>query len=682
MVQGAFAAHLNSEHSGPMNHNSHLQSQDYTIGLAAVIPVGFVDFGRYPLRSRLPQALWPFGLKPILQGIIEGLARQGIRRIIICVGGDTGVIESLVTIPEGTETVYLSQEFTRGSAGCLYDAAQKIPDSLLLLCQSNLLRIPDLSALVAAHGQGGADITMAICPERSTDNGEDNSADGGLAPFVLCNRSILQTVPTEGYCDLCEGLLPQLIRAGKIVQSIRLAETVGSFHGWRQYLEAAGEMISEGADPAMHFGEPVPDRPGVWVGQQVRIHPTARIAGPVVLSENVRIAEKVVIIGPCILGPGSSVGAGSVVSGSVLWDTVQVGSECRIANSLLTHQVTVPRRSVIENQLHFRVSALEKRPKRFTRMADTIKESLGMNGLGSGRSFGAGRAFLSPAMIAGLLLVAAAFGWAYWNPTLANLWEKLTQSDEYSSGLLVPLIAIYVAWIRRDELGVVPIFPALGLGLAAFAVTQLARFAGLYLGMDSGENLSVVLTVWAVLLMMLGWQMIWKTKAILLFLLLTLPLPGQVQSWVTLPLQRWSTSSAVFSLETLGYAVQQQGNIIDINGTQVGVAEACNGLRMVTAFFVIAGFVALIVRRSGWQKFLIFVSSVPIALVCNTIRLTVTTIAFTMIQASTWEKVFHDFGGLAMMPLALAMIVAELWILSKLVVSEAAPKVEAIVYRR
>ena len=46
-----------------------------------------------------------------------------------------------------------------------------------------------------------------------------------------------------------------------------------------------------------------------------------------------------------------------------------------------------------------------------------------------------------------------------------------------------------------------------------------------------------------------------KTKAILLFLLLTLPLPGQVQSWITLPLQRWSTSSAVFSLETLGYAL-------------------------------------------------------------------------------------------------------------------------------
>jgi exosortase len=651
--------------------------------LSAVILVGLEDFGRYPLRSRLPQALWPLGDRSVLQRLITALAGQGIRQVLVCVGGDTADIESSVTAPTGVEIVTLSQGHARGSAGCLFDAAQKTDGQRLLLCQSNLLRVPDLSGLIAAHQQAGADVTMATCPKGPSGSEGGDWADGGLAPFVLCNRSILETVPSEGYCDLSEGLLPQLIRAGKIVHSIRLAEPVGSIHGWRQYLEAAGEVIAcAGTDMATGFGEPVPDRPGVWAGREVRIHPTATIVGPTVLSDRVQIAEKAVIIGPCILGPGSSVGADSVVSGSVTWDGVQIGPDCRIANSVLTHQVKVSRGSAIEGQLYLRPSALEKHPKRLAQMTDILKEWLGLDGSGGGRIVGAGRRVFSPVLMAGLLLVAAAFGWAYWNPTLAGLWEKLTQSDEYSSGLLVPLIAVYVVWIRREELGTVLIVPAVGLGLAAFAVAQAARFAGLYLGMDSGENLSVVLTVWAILLMMLGWRMIWKTKGILLFLLLMLPMPHQVQDGITLPLQRWSTSSAVFSLETLGYAVQQQGNIIEINGTQVGVAEACNGLRMVTAFFVIAGFIALIVRRSGWQKLVVFVSSVPIAMVCNTIRLTVTTIAFTMIKATTWEKAFHDFGGLAMMPLALAMIVAELWVLSKLVVSDTAPKPKAIVYKR
>ena len=283
----------------------------------------------------------------------------------------------------------------------------------LLLCQSNLLRVPDLSGLITAHQEAGADMTMAICPDGPAGEKSGDWADGGLVPFVLCNRSILETVPSEGYCDLNEGLLPQLIRAGKVIQSFRLAEPVGSFHGWRQYLEAVGGLLqlTPGIKPGASMDclrrndkqnpstllpsascllpdvSPVPDRPGVWAGREVRIHPTAKILGPVVLSDRVQIAEKAILIGPCILGPGSSVGVGSVISASVTWDGVQIGPDCRIANSVLTHQVNVPRGSVIEGQLHLRPSALEKHPKRLARMADILKESLVMDGLGGGQDF-------------------------------------------------------------------------------------------------------------------------------------------------------------------------------------------------------------------------------------------------------------------------------------------------------
>jgi exosortase len=135
---------------------------------------------------------------------------------------------------------------------------------------------------------------------------------------------------------------------------------------------------------------------------------------------------------------------------------------------------------------------------------------------------------------------------------------------------------------------------------------------------------------------------------------------------VTLPLQRGATSSAVFCLETLGYNVVQEGNVIHIGNASVAVAEACNGLRMVTAFFVISGLVVLLVKRTWWEKLIVFASSLPVALLCNTTRLAITAIAFTVVSGEYWEKVFHDFGGYAMMPLALATVVAELWILAKL----------------
>jgi exosortase/archaeosortase family protein len=87
---------------------------------------------------------------------------------------------------------------------------------------------------------------------------------------------------------------------------------------------------------------------------------------------------------------------------------------------------------------------------------------------------------------------------------------------------------------------------------------------------------------------------------------------------------------------------------------------------MVTAFFVVTGLVVLLVRRAWWEKLIVLVSSLPIALLCNTVRLWITSIAFTVLEGETWKQMFHDYGGFAMMPLALAMVVGELWLLTRL----------------
>jgi exosortase len=112
----------------------------------------------------------------------------------------------------------------------------------------------------------------------------------------------------------------------------------------------------------------------------------------------------------------------------------------------------------------------------------------------------------------------------------------------------------------------------------------------------------------------------------------------------------------------------REGNYIHIGNQTVGIAEACNGLRMITSFFVISGLITLLVKRTWWEKLIILLSSIPVALLCNTIRLTITSIAFTLIEGEKWEMLFHDFGGYAMMPLALGTIIFELWLLARLFV--------------
>lgn len=267
-------------------------------------------------------------------------------------------------------------------------------------------------------------------------------------------------------------------------------------------------------------------------------------------------------------------------------------------------------------------------------------------------------------LLGGAALLAALL-WAYW-PTFVDLYGIWRRNDEYSAGLLVPFLTAYVIWSWRRDLETVPIRPAVVAGVVVFLLAQTVRGLGLFLMSGSRERISIILSVVAITLLLLGWRFLRKLVPAYLFLCLMLPWPRPIQSALALPLQRWATTSAVFCLELVGYEVGRDGNIIRVGDTTVAVAEACNGLRMITAFIVISGLVVLLAKRAWWEKLLVLVSSLPIALLCNTLRLTVTAVAFTFVEGENVEQAFHDFGGYAMMPLALAMVIGELWFLARL----------------
>ena len=74
-------------------------------------------------------------------------------------------------------------------------------------------------------------------------------------------------------------------------------------------------------------------------------------------------------------------------------------------------------------------------------------------------------------------------------------------------------------------------------------------------------------------------------------------------------------------------------------------------------------------KRAWWEKLIILASSLPIAFLCNTLRLAATAVCFTIIKGEEVEQWFHDWAGYAMMPLALALVVGELWLLARLTTS-------------
>ncbi len=264
---------------------------------------------------------------------------------------------------------------------------------------------------------------------------------------------------------------------------------------------------------------------------------------------------------------------------------------------------------------------------------------------------------------------------SYWS-TIVVLFKEWQQNDDYSAGQLVPLIALFLVWRERKTLRKCLLRPC-WWAIALLILAQTARIFGLLFMYESAERYSLVLTIAGLVLMVAGWQVFRSVSWILLFLLLMVPLPGRVHNLISGPLQKIATTGSVFLLEAFGVRVSQQGNVVMLNEKiPMAVAEACSGLRMLTAFVIITAFIAYMVNRSRRQKAVLLLSSIPVAVMCNIVRLCVTAVLFLLVSAEVAEKFFHDFAGLAMMPIAVLLMFGELWLMDKLTMHETDPQQE------
>jgi exosortase len=194
---------------------------------------------------------------------------------------------------------------------------------------------------------------------------------------------------------------------------------------------------------------------------------------------------------------------------------------------------------------------------------------------------------------------------------------------------------------------------------------------GLLFLYESLERYSLILTISGLVLLMAGWQVFKQVFWILIFLFLMVPLPGRVHNAISSPMQSMATNGAVMMLELMGIIVNQEGNVMVLNdNVRMAVAEACSGLRMLTAFIVVSAVFAYVIDRPVWQKVIVLCSSIPVAIFCNLVRLDVTALLFLWTSSALADRFFHDFAGLTMMPLAILILVGELLLISRLVVEE------------
>jgi exosortase len=262
--------------------------------------------------------------------------------------------------------------------------------------------------------------------------------------------------------------------------------------------------------------------------------------------------------------------------------------------------------------------------------------------------------------------------WGYW-PSLGDMANRWSYDPQYSHGYLVPFFALALLWVRRGLFGADAQWPN-WWGAALLLISAGLRLVAAYVFFGWLEGLSLLIACAGVCLLVGGWGSLrWAWPAIA-FLAFMVPLPFRVQVALGPALQRMATVASAYALQTVGFCAVADGNVIRMTGASIGVVEACSGLSMLITFFALSTGVALIIRRPLRDRVVVLLSAVPIALGVNIARITVTGVLHKTVGSEAANAVFHDLAGWLMMPLALALVGLELFVLSRLLIEEPRPQ--------
>lgn len=241
-------------------------------------------------------------------------------------------------------------------------------------------------------------------------------------------------------------------------------------------------------------------------------------------------------------------------------------------------------------------------------------------------------------------------------PIVIYLVEQWSTDDDMSHGFFVPAIAAWIAWQRRDEILATPAKPnywaLLPLAWGAFQLIVGSLGAEIYL-----QRTALVVTAISSVWLVAGTQILKKLAFPLSLLFFMIPLPAIIYNRITFPLQIFASEVAENVLSLVGIPVLRDGNVLELAGTKLQVVEACSGIRSLLSLTFLSLVYGFFFDNKTWMRPLLLVATIPIAIVANAARVTITGI-LSDYDKSLAEGAFHTFEGWVIFMVALGLLMA------------------------
>ena len=265
-----------------------------------------------------------------------------------------------------------------------------------------------------------------------------------------------------------------------------------------------------------------------------------------------------------------------------------------------------------------------------------------------------------PWILATTVLLVAVF-----HEGLREMVRAWSGREEYSHGFLLPFVAGFLIWQKKDVLETLP-FKGSWTGLLIVCAGLVFYVVGELGTLFIIVQYAFLVVLAGLLLAFLGWPA-FKVIAVPLFVLVFMvPLPDFLLQGLSGQLQLLSSKIGVFIIRLFDISVFLEGNVIDLGNYKLQVVEACSGLRYLFPLMALAFIAASLFRGALWKRAVIFLSSIPITILMNSFRIGAIGVLVDRWGVSMAEGFLHDFEGWVIFMACTGVLVIEMWLLARL----------------
>lgn len=259
----------------------------------------------------------------------------------------------------------------------------------------------------------------------------------------------------------------------------------------------------------------------------------------------------------------------------------------------------------------------------------------------------------------GLLLIGC------YAPVLKALMEQWSINADMGHGFFVPLAAGFIVWQKREELLAIKPKPNWwGLLVVILGGLQLIVAT---LGVELFLARTALVITLIGMVWFLGGDLMLKKLAFPLFLLFFMvPIPTIVYTLITFKLQILASQLADGALTVIDIPVVREGNILELPSQRLSVVEACSGIRSLLTLTFLTLVYGYFFEKRTWLRTVLFLATIPIAIVANASRVTFTGI-MTQIKPEYAEGFFHESTGIVIFFVALLLLILFHRVMTRLV---------------